>query len=417
MVSLFLRKNGTVPILGMFLAVKKPEVIFMKKLFFVVGLVLVAVLLVTNFSFAQGEKKVIAVGRAAGNSLQSRDSALNRALRNAIEQGVGTLVDSETMVQNFQLLDDKIYSDVKGYVKEYTMLYDNGGKGGVYEVKIEAIVALARLTKDVKGLGIIKDKKGNPRIMILFSEQIDGVPIQGQLAQTEMEKIFLKNNFPVIDKAQFKAVKSRDVTLSYADPQKAAALGQRYGAEVVIVGEASSDFAGKSMPYGVDMFTYESQVSAKAIRVDTAELMVSDNIGAIERGGSRNPSARKALAKAGKALAGKILNQVVERWRSDVFNFNRMQIVVDGINNDSRDMLKTVLEAKRDIKRVDERSFINNVLILDVEMLGDTDQLAALLGELGSFNLEVTGKTDNRVDVKLLPNFYMQAPPVGEDSN
>ena len=66
--------------------------------------------------------------------------------------------------------------------------------------------------------------------MVLFAELMDGLPIAGNVAQTKMEKNFLKHGFPLVDKAQFQAIQSRDATLSYADPMKAAALGRRFGA-------------------------------------------------------------------------------------------------------------------------------------------------------------------------------------------
>ncbi len=74
----------------------------------------VAVLIsVPGALFAQ-EKSVTAEGIAAvtgddaNSMLKAKDEAVNRAQRKAIEEGVGSLVDSETMVENFQLLDDKL---------------------------------------------------------------------------------------------------------------------------------------------------------------------------------------------------------------------------------------------------------------------------------------------------------------------
>ena len=43
-------------------------------------------------------------------------------------------------------------------------------------------------------------------------------------------------------------IKERDVALSFDDPARAAALGQRYGAELVIVGKAVSDSVRTSAP-------------------------------------------------------------------------------------------------------------------------------------------------------------------------
>ncbi len=359
-------------------------------------------LLVSAFSvFArQDEKTIITEGMAAGGSLQSRDAALTRALRNAIEEGVGTLIDSETMVNNFQLLDDRVYSEVKGYVKSYEVLEDNKGEGGVYRLKVKACVALVRLLSDIQALGLIKEKKGNPRLMFLFAESIDGVEQPRVVAQAEVERAFLKRDFPLVDKAQMDMVKSRDATLSWEDPNKAAALGRRFGAEVVVVGQATGDLMDTSRPYGVSVFAYEGRVQAKAIKVDTASLIASESVSAVERGSGRVPTANKALQAAGQKLAMVLMKDIVEKWRSEVYNLTTIQLIIENATFKRNMQLKSGLKTLRSIKSVNERSFTKGILILDIEMFGTPDQLAILLTESEDFNVEVTGKTQNRIDLR-----------------
>ena len=62
---------------------------------------------------------------------ETKDEATKRALRIAVEQGVGVLVSSETLVENNQLINDKIYTAVAGYVSTYDVLEDNGGADGL----------------------------------------------------------------------------------------------------------------------------------------------------------------------------------------------------------------------------------------------------------------------------------------------
>ena len=348
------------------------------------------------------EKEVIGQGAAVGSSLASREEALNRALRNAIEEGVGVLIDSETMVRNFQLLDDKVYSQVKGYVKSYQILSDNQGEGGLYEIKLKAVVALGSLRKDLKAFNIIMEKKGRPRIVMVFSETIDGLVQPGAITQTSLEKEFLQNNFPLVDKAQMEMVKTRDVTLSYNDSSKAAALGRRYGAEVVIVGQATSDLMDKSRPYGVSVYAYQAQVSARAIKVDTARLIASDSVSATQRGNGRIPTAKKSLEDAGQKLAEVMMNQIVETWRSEVYNRVDIQLVCEEVTLGVLNSFKDSLRNLDIVKSLSERSFVNNVAIIDIEIEGSVDTLAARLNEFISPLIEITAKTQNRLDLRIL---------------
>jgi hypothetical protein len=61
----------------------------------------------------------------------ARDHAIKDALRKAVEQAVGTFISSETVVENYEVLSDRIYSKAEGYVAEYKVLREKGGKGPV----------------------------------------------------------------------------------------------------------------------------------------------------------------------------------------------------------------------------------------------------------------------------------------------
>lgn len=370
-----------------------------------VYLLSIAMVLIISEAVAQvPEKVIVAEGVAAGSSLQARDEAINRALRRAVEEGVGTLIDTETMTQNYQLLDDRIYSDVKGYVKEYKIVSDNNGAGGIYRIKVEAVVALARLSKDLKALNIVRERKGNPRIMVLIQEFVDGIEQPSELVQTEMERVFLSKGFPLVDKSQYQMIKERDVALCYDNPQKAAALGREFGAEVIVVGQATSNLLESSRPYGVAVFGYTADISAKAIKTDTAALMVSENVSATERGSGRMPTANNALRSAGQKLAMAMMEGVLERWRSEVFNVVSVQLIVENMEAQDCSILKGDLEAIRGVQGVYERSFNKGILVMDLTVDGAIWQgFENRLLELPNIKLELVAKTENRIELKKSP--------------
>ena len=370
-------------------------------------ILLVIVFLVSSFTGLRAqvpEKVVTAEGMAAGSDLQARDEAINRALRRAIEQGVGSLVDSESMTQNYQLLDDKIYSHVKGYVKGYEIISDNEGADNIYRIKVEAVVALGLLNKDLRALNIIKEKKGNPRVMVLMREFVDGLDRPSELVQTEMEKIFLAKGFPVVDQSQMEMIKERDVALSYTNPKKAAVLGRQFGAEVVIVGQAESNLAESSMPYGVQVFAYTADITAKAIKTDTAAVMAVDSASGTERGSGRIPTANKALASAGRKMAGTMMYRIVEQWRSEVFNTVSIQLVIDNMQPADVDILKQDLYAIRGVVEVNERSLRNGVLIMDITVDGAIWQdFRKRLMNLPDIKFRFIAKSENKIELSKVP--------------
>ncbi|MDP8218101.1 MAG: hypothetical protein P9M03_05190 [Candidatus Theseobacter exili] len=373
--------------------------------------ILIAFALTGTLSAAVSEKIVEAEGLAEGDSLKARDEAVNRSLRRAIETGVGAEIESETFVRNFQLQDDVVFSQVKGYIKNYEVIDDNKGAGGVYKIRIRATVALGRMIEDIKANRLILSRTNNPKAMILFNETIDGLEQPGNVVQTEFEKLFLKNDFELVDKSQMDMIKDRDATLSYADPRKAAALGRRFGAAVVIVGQAAADLVDTSRPYGVSVFAYGAQVSFRAVKTDTAKVVASDSVDMTERGGGRIPTAKKAIRAAGTVLAKKALTQVMESLRSEAFNTVTVQIVAEGATATRKRDLKRALQSIRGISNVNEREFTNNVLILDVTVDGAIwSDFDATLEELPGVSLMVTGKTQNRIDVRFVSDLAAGGP-------
>lgn len=389
------------------------------------GMLLLFVFCACFTSFVQAQEKVVeATGMAVGHTLAAKDEALNRALRKAVEMGVGTVIDSETMVQNFQLLDDQVYSHVKGYVQSYEILDEQQTTDGLTHITIQAVVALGMLEKDLKALKITWNRRGNPRIMFLFSEIVDGLEQAGAVTQTTFESEFLKRDFPLIDKAQLQAIKEKDAAMNYQDPLKAAELGRRFGAEIVVVGQASADLVDSSRPYGVSVFAYEATISAKAIKTDTAEMMAADTSSFTARGGGRVPTARDAIKNAAIDLSKKMMKQIVDQARSEAFNTVNVQLIGDKAGARNRKDLMSELSQIRGIQSVNERSFGNGITVIDVEMDGALWKTFEMkLEELNSVRIQVTGKTSDRIEFNFVsiprpqPRTIIQSEPINSESN
>ncbi len=283
----------------------------------ILSLVLIFLFNGVGYAELSGETTIVAEGIAAGSTLTSRDEALNRALRSMVERALLELIDPETKAQNSQVLEEKIYSKLKEYIKNFKVVSDNEGEGGIYRIKVEGLVDRKKLTEDIKAIvGLRRQTKSRPRVMVIFSELIDGLESTERVTQSEVERAFLEEGFSLVESAVTELIKAKDILLCYEDPGKSAALGRGYGADVVLVGQATSELVATHKAYGVSIFAYQAGVSAKAIRVDTAELLDSGSISSLQRGTSRTPAARRALADAGSNLAFIMMERIVEVWRS-----------------------------------------------------------------------------------------------------
>ena len=93
-----------------------------RNLFFVTFVSLI-VFSVPAVAIGEGEtKEVKSVGVADGKSARARDEAVGDALRQAVEQGVGTFVTAELTVDQQRLVEEKIYTESRGYIQSYRIL-------------------------------------------------------------------------------------------------------------------------------------------------------------------------------------------------------------------------------------------------------------------------------------------------------
>ncbi|MBI3600407.1 MAG: hypothetical protein HY097_07165 [Nitrospinae bacterium] len=84
------------------------------------------------------------VGAIKGDAADARRSAIDDALRIAVEQARGVLVSVETEVQEYALVRDEVATRCRGYVKTYKILKENkDDKENLYRVSLAATVLLS----------------------------------------------------------------------------------------------------------------------------------------------------------------------------------------------------------------------------------------------------------------------------------
>ncbi|MFO1372152.1 MAG: hypothetical protein U1F42_07070 [Candidatus Competibacteraceae bacterium] len=72
------------------------------------------------------------------------NAALLNAYSNAVQQALGSYVDAETLVQNDQIVRDKILTYSKGFIQEATKLKESQANG-LFQVNIRAKVKRQQL--------------------------------------------------------------------------------------------------------------------------------------------------------------------------------------------------------------------------------------------------------------------------------
>lgn len=97
------------------------------------------------------------------------DKALRNALRNAVEQTVGMVVDAQTLVKNEQIIKDQVLTYSDGYVEKFEKFREGKRDDGLFEVKITAVVKRRQLIEKLQQSKVI-------------ATRVDGQSLFGELA-------------------------------------------------------------------------------------------------------------------------------------------------------------------------------------------------------------------------------------------
>lgn len=302
-------------------------------------------------------REILAEGAAAiigGDKGIARDHALSDALRKAVEQGVGTLLKSETQVKDFQLIYDRISTKASGYVSSYRVL-DEQVTGDLYRVTVRAVVKMADLENDVSGILNLIEAQGRPRLMILIrdtreaSDEASDLELASDL-ETMLIDRFAARGFPVVDAEMVRRNLTNDqVRLILAgDDQTAAQLGMRFGAEIVVAGRATASESRRADPYtGQTRDIYGTKLNVRAVNTASAEIMTAALI-TREMPFNRDASRRGAA----EAVADKLIADILKKWQvqsivTQIFCTNadntKLKVLQDGLNQNIRGLVSARL--------------------------------------------------------------------------
>jgi hypothetical protein len=368
---------------------------------------------------AQETKTVTAEGVAAiqGNARDiARDTAIEDAQKRAVEQAIGILIDSQTQVENYQLISDNILAQTKGYIKQYSVAGETVD-GTLLRVRINAVVSLDRLTDDLSAIGILLGRMNKPRTMVMIAEQNVGQGVyawwtepHGQEADMSavenafMDK-FTEKGFEFIDHE----VAAKDIRVGKAyrvanlSVAQAKALAGQVDAEVVIIGKAIAKLYGE---IGGGMKSVQADLTARAVRVDTGQVIATASAHAAAVHISEVTAGTDALRKAANEAADDMIAKILSVYAKETGGTRSINIIISGLNKNQFVKFKDVLRNQvRGIKDLHERSFTGSIAKISVDSKNSAQMLSdeLVLKDFGTFSVEVVGSTPNSLQLKVGP--------------
>ena len=342
-----------------------------------------------------------------GNRDIARDKAIEDALRNAVEQATGSLIENETLVENYQLLSDKIYSQSKGYVQTYEVL-DEKMDQGLYRVTIQATVASGELKHDLRALNVLMRQVRKPRVMVLFEESISEGVNSGRLAEDAISKVLLDSGFKLVDADTVRHNLGQDKVqgLLAGDGRVAAVISDKYGAEMLLLGTAQA--VTNQVTIGdIKINSNQAVISAKLVRADTGEVKVSETRQAAKPHVNSLSGIQMAISEASELLANDLIDQIIQIFHEEVYNIVNVNLIIFGLQGYGhlQEVIQLISDNVRGIKEIYQRNYTMGTAELEVELTGSTQSLASDLTtrKFGNYTFEIKESTHNQLQVYITP--------------
>jgi len=368
--------------------------------------IITALVLSAFFVSAPGEalaEAITVTGEAAiieGNVESAKEAALLDAFRKAVEKGVGTMIASDTLVENYRIVEDRIFTKARGYVRNWDVLSEYP-LGARYRMEVRCEVSKESIEEDLIALNILQKAKHKPRIMVVMSEQHLWSYVDQPMSETALISRFLEKEFKVVDQAQSDKVRESDKMKAalQGDDNAAAQIGLRNDAEIIIVGKAFSETGGR-------VFRMESargSVEARAIRCDTAEIIAAGEAQAGGADSSEAVAGKKAVRQAASDLADDLIAQITKRWSADVVGGASVQLTINNIGFGPLSGFKKTLAKMEGVQDIQQRSFADGTAVLDVDYRYDAVRLADVLAasDFEELKIEIVAVTQNRVELRV----------------
>lgn len=371
-----------------------------------------AVVLCVFFSatlFAQGDQTGDIVIEGLGRGSNEAE-ALMAAKRDAVEKGIGTVLLSQTEIENFMMKRDMIITKTMGAVKKYDVISKTKAPDGVHEIKIKAVISRTTMHNDLAAFHILLESMEKPKVMVIIKENnIGNKEPTNRAAETAIIK-FLKSpyDFDIVDQSIVASIKTSEKKMASlaGDAASAASIGTMHGAEVIITGNAVSRVA-ENISYNLGgMKSVQADVTLRAINCTTGRIIASGDAHGAKVHISPNTAGTMAINAASKKAAKNLLDAIIEDWNKQINNGVPLIVSIKGVSTfRAKNAVVQTLKSMPGVVTVHERGWNGQSQLLqaDVQYKGNANGFCSKSDGFkmtsGGGSLAVTGQNGTRISM------------------
>jgi len=244
---------------------------------------------------------------------------------------------------------------------------------------------------------------GGPTVMVIIPEVHITRRVPDPAGETEIIKTLIGAGFKVLDPSVYKAIRDSEELGNAVKNQDAAAasrIGSRFGADIIIFGEAFSESTGLQN----GMQTCRARVEARAVSTRNAQILGADGRHAGGLDNSELVAGKAALRNAGTQMGAYFVNTLCEAQgiaKGNGSGENVSEIVLTNANFTAAGKVETFLKGCKGVKSV-KRHFANATARYEVVHSGDLDPIASALDQgRAGVQVEITGADSSKLEGRL----------------
>lgn len=331
-------------------------------------------------------EKIVVEGRSqifASGEQAAFESALNHALRNAVEIVLGSMVDNRTLVNNGVLIEDKIYSRSYGFVKTYEILSENK-KADTLFLKVRATVVIGDVRDYAMALGILQDRAQRPIIAVLVDENIDGQFTS--YFKTALEEKLINKQFEIVHQEQMSVVlKKINSSLEEIsrDSKPEIEAGIESGAQIIIRGKVDAvknDLSKNPLFKDKNLKSINVSVEVEGYNLGDARLLSVRQMRDNGIGLDETTALKNGLEKIVDKLGDKLIDDLIKKWDLHINNGFEYTVVISGVEYKDTTFIRSQIPRRlQGIKAVFDRGYDKNLMNLLIRFQGPAEELVRSL--------------------------------------
>lgn len=382
-------------------------------------IMIVVVLLALTTGNAFGDdtsvKQLTVVGTSvarSNNPTNARQNAVEDALNAALGQAVMEMLTNETVVRRFQLINDNILSRRDAYIRNYQVLTESLGHKTA-KVLVRVDIATERLSNDLAGIGLALSGTVYPRVAFIVAEKnLNGDPVfwwgnrvqdSRTISEAAMATALEGAGFEIVAPPSLSGPLNLSQTLSQAD---ILALGNRLGADIVVVGSSVANPASNTMAGSLQAF--QAKVSVEALNVQSGKTMGRTKQSAVVSAQNTSTGGHNALTDAGTSAGEALARQVMSAWLQNQEGSAVIEVQVEGTSGQIASFVKlrTAITSLSGVKDVKMKEMGTDQATMAVNYQGSTRSMAdaLLLKTFSGFGIDIYEVSDQDIRIRLIGN-------------